>query len=461
MGHMDRVEKDGTNRYVLPRKGDMKVDGYVYLSEDLYHHAQQPELWDQIANGCSYPKVRFFGAMPDLHLGYGVPIGSVMVTDGVIAQASVGYDINCGVLAVKTGLHASDVMSWDVRKQIIEAICQRVDMGVGTHRPPEMPSYTDEQVIRYVRKGGEAFGLSQDACERLYLPVDEDFDPFFREKTLRTASNQLGSLGKGNHFIEMQVDPKDGSVWMMVHCGSRNFGWGTANYYFHEGARVRGIDDKKRQESYLYLDEPLGREFMNAHNAAANYAQSNRILIAMQIMEVLDGMFNKWWDIHYDITHNLAQVETIDGEELLVQRKGATRAFPGNHPDLHGTKWEGEGHPCLIPGSMYSGAAILKAQEGAYDTACTVNHGSGRAMGAKAAARSLEKDRVALTAEMNETVRIFDGVPIRGIVSNKSTLPLDECDRAYKSLDAVLATLEDAEIAKVERRLLPVANIKG
>jgi len=471
MSILDRIQHPEANLYVIPREEGMLVDALLFMSPELFEHAkgQQTDFFQQMINGASYPGVEFLGVMPDGHPGYGVPIGSVMVTDGVIVQASVGYDINCGVLAVRTDLHARDVTDWDLRHEWIKAVAQRVDMGLGTHRPPLMPTYTDEMIHEIVHYGAHVFGAKPEQCERPNFAVAADyrtFDPFHLDGSFDRAKNQLGSLGKGNHFIEMQVDRDDGSVWVMVHCGSRNYGWNLANYYFHKGAEVRGIEDKKRQQSYLYVGEPMGQEFMNAHNAAANYAQANRFAIAASVIEALGETFGEGGEVYFDITHNLAQWEDVlqpDGtyQERLVQRKGATRAFPAGHPELSGTPWSEEGHPCLIPGSMYTGAAILRATENAHDSACTVNHGSGRARGAKDTKRRFEDRREELTAEMNETVREFDGVPIKGVASNKPTLPLDECDRAYKPLDEVLETLEATGIARIERRMYPVCNCKG
>jgi len=469
MSILDRIQHPEENVYIIPREGDMLVDAVLFMSPALFDHAnsQKTDFFQQMVNGASYPEVEFFGVMPDGHPGFGVPIGSVMVTDGVIVQASVGYDVNCGVCAVRTGLHARDVADWDLRQRWVAAVAQRVDMGLGTHRPALMPEYTDDVIHQIVYYGANVFGAKPEQMDNIGLAVDHTkFDPFHLEGSFERAKNQLGSLGKGNHFLEMQVDRDDGSVWVMVHCGSRNYGWNTANHYFHRGAEVRGIEDKRRQESYLYQGEPLGWEFMQAHNAAANYAQANRFAIALSVIEALGEVFGEGGEVYYDITHNLAQWEDVlqpDGtyKERLVQRKGATRAFPAGHPELLRTPWEEEGHPCLIPGSMYTGAAILRANEEAHNSACTVNHGSGRARGAKDTKRQFEDRREELTAEMNETVRVFDGVPIKGIASNKSTLPLDECDRAYKPLDQVLDTLEETGIAQVERRMYPVANCKG
>jgi tRNA-splicing ligase RtcB len=182
--------------------------------------------------------------------------------------------------------------------------------------------------------------------------------------------------------------------------------------------------------------------------------------------EALFEVFGAHSEVYYEISHNLVQEETLvlpDGtiKRGFVHRKGATRAFPAGHPDLIGTGWERTGHPCLIPGSMFQGAAILFAGPGAAKSAFSVNHGSGRQMARGAAKRSLEAKQNQIDREMHEVERDFAGVKIMGIAANTKHTPLDECDRVYKDLDEVLAVLEAEGIARVAHRLFPVANIKG
>jgi tRNA-splicing ligase RtcB len=273
-------------------------------------------------------------------------------------------------------------------------------------------------------------------------------------------------VGGGNHFVEMQVDRDTGEVWVMVHCGSRGYGWQTANHFFYEGAALRGLPKNQREDSWLRADEPLGRAYWAHHNSAANYAVANRHIIVEGIDEALSEVFGARSEVYYEISHNLVQEETLvlpDGttKRGFVHRKGATRAFPAGHPDLVGTAWEATGHPCLIPGSMYHGAAILFAGAGAAKSAFSVNHGSGRHMARGAAKRSLEAEQGQIDREMRDVERKFAGVTIEGIVGNTDRTPLDECGRVYKDLDEVLGVLESEGIARVAHRLYPVANIKG
>jgi tRNA-splicing ligase RtcB len=467
MGFMERVERHSDGHYVLPRAGRMATDVHAFLSETLLAQTDEA-LWRQAASAASYPGVIAFYLMPDTHLGYGIPVGGVAVTEDVIIQAGSGYDISCGVLYMRVpALHASDVADWDRRRQWINEVEMRIATGVGSHRPKHMPRFSEKKVEEILRYGAKTLDVSAELCERQYIPVDESFLDSDRITRARDkAAPQLGSVGGGNHFVEMQVAANDGSVWVMIHCGSRGYGWQTANHYFYAGAELRGLPKNRREDSWLRADEPLGREYWAHHNSAANYAVANRHIIVRGVQQALEDVYDARGEVYYEISHNLVQEETLvlpDGSTRrgFVHRKGATRAFPAGHPDLAGTAWEHTGHPCLVPGSMLEGAAILFACEGAYRSGCSVNHGAGRVMGRGQAKRELGPRQDAIDAEMRYVRRTCGGVQIRGIVGNTRRTPLDECGHAYKDLDTVLGVLESEGIARVAQRMYPVANIKG
>ena len=459
------VHKLSNNHYVLPQVSGMKVDVHAFLSEGLYESSEE-EMWEQIVNGASHEGVTGAYLMPDCHKGFGVPVGSVIVTDGTLIQSGSGYDISCGVLYMRVpGLTAADVVDKTVRRRWVQEVEKRVATGIGSHRPEGMRSFSPSKIEEVLHYGAKALGIVTDLCERQYIPVSKDLDIYKIEEAYGKALPQLGSLGGGNHFIEMQVS-EVGNVWVMVHTGSRGYGHKTADYYFTEGAKVRGIPHGRREESWLRINEDLGQEFWDHHNSAANYAVANRYAIAQSIQEALQEVFKLSGEYLYDISHNLIQEETLvlpDGSHKkgFVHRKGATRAFPGGHPDLKGTRWFDTGHPILVPGSMYDGAAIMFPFEGAYKSACSVNHGSGRLMGRNAAKRSFGSVQEIVDSEMADVKRTFNGVTIEGIISNHDHIPLDECRHVYKSLDAVLEVLQEEKIARIADRLWPVANIKG
>ncbi len=456
----------GPNHYVLPRVGGMKVEAHAYLSEDLYA-ASEESTWAQIAAGASYEGVIGAYLMPDCHKGYGVPVGSVIVTEDTIIQAGSGYDISCGVLHLKVpGLTATQLQSKEKRWRWINEVEKRVATGIGSNRPVLAPKFNDRKIDEILRHGVKPLGVSADLCERQYIPVPEDMDFTKIDRAWSKTLPQMGSVGSGNHFIELQCDKDTGEAWVMVHCGSRGYGWQTANHYFYEGAKLRGLPVSRREDSWLRIDEPLGKEYWAYHNSAANYAVANRHVIVHGVQEALEQVYGVQGEVYYEISHNLVQEETLvlpDGstKKGFVHRKGATRAFPAGHPDLVGTKWEATGHPCLVPGSMFAGAAVLFPKAGAYHCGCSVNHGSGRVLGRGEAKRRLESRQDQINQQMATVVREFAGVPVQGIIGNSKDTPLDECGEVYKDLDAVLDVLEGNEIASVAHRLYPVANLKG
>jgi tRNA-splicing ligase RtcB len=444
----------------------MKVDAQAFFSESLFDLSEEA-MWQQLAAAASYEGVIGAYLMPDAHSGYGVPVGCVVVTEDTIIQAGSGYDISCGVLYMRVpGLTAEHVADRKKREQFVTQVETRVATGVGSRRPARMPRFSHKKGDEILRYGAKAIGVSADLCERQFIEVPEDIELDRIERAYDKVVPQLGSVGGGNHFIEMQVDRDTGEVWVMIHCGSRGYGWQTANHFFYEGAALRGLPKNRREDSWLRVDEPLGREYWAYHNSAANYAVANRHIIVHGVEEALESVFGAKAEVYYEISHNLVQEETLilpDGSTKrgFVHRKGATRAFPAGHPDLAGTAWEKTGHPCLIPGSMYDGAAILFAQSGAAKSGFSVNHGSGRLMARGAAKRNLESKHAEIDREMRDVVRDFAGVSIRGIVGNTERTPLDECGHVYKQLDDVLGVLEGEGIARVAHRLYPVANLKG
>lgn len=454
------------NSYVLPKRGKMKCDVTAFLSPTLFDQTSE-DLWAQAAQAAEYEGATGLFLMPDTHFGFGIPVGGVLVTEDTIVQAGSGYDISCGVVYLKiNGLTAEDIADWDKRKQWVDQVELRVATGNHSERSQLMgkrPSHKFmQEVIRY---GARPLGVSADLCERQYIPIPDEWDHAVDE-AFAYASDQFGSVGGGNHFIEMQVDRDGGSVWVMIHCGSRAFGWRTADHFFYAGAKLRGLVSNRREESWLRIDEPLGQSYWHHHNVAANYAVANRHIIVHGVREATQLVFGKDVGVYYEISHNLVQEETLvlpDGSTKrgFVHRKGATRAFPAGHPGLKGSVWEKTGHPCLIPGSMLDGAAILFPKQGAYRSACSVNHGSGRLMARGEAKRELGHVHDEIDQEMRTIERVLGGTKVVGIVGNTERTPLDECGHVYKDLDSVIQVLEDEGIAELHHRLYPVANLKG
>ena len=451
------AKKIGDSHYIVPKFGSMNCDANVFFSDALYE-ASEREVWNQLVNAASYSGVKASYAMPDAHVGYGVPVGSVTVTENTLIQCAAGYDISCGMILMQVkGLNARGLRSKENRRQWMKEVESRVALGVGIHRPKSMPTFTEEDLEKILRFGPSAIGVKTDVCERSFLPVSDRFNSKLIERAYKSAIPQIGSLGGGNHFIELQCDAEDGTAWVMVHTGSRGYGYQTAEHFFYKGAEARGLPKNRRESSWVYVDEDVGREYWDYHNSAGNYASANRHMIARSVSEAIEKVYNAECVTLYEISHNLVQEETLpDGTKGFVHRKGATRAFPVNDLNL-----QGAGHPCLIPGSMYEGAAVLTPLPGSSKSGFSVNHGSGRVLGRKDAKRKLGHKQLRIDEQMEKVLRNFGEVGIEGVLVNTRHVPIDECNEVYKSLDHVLAVLENEGIAKIVRRLYPVACIKG
>lgn len=448
MSWKQRLEKVEEGHYVLPQTKSMRVDAHLFLSDRLLWGAgpEEPGLeegvFDQVVNAASFPGVTRVAVTPDCHQGYGVPIGTVVETEGVLLPTAAGYDIGCGMVQLQTTLTAEDVADKQKRRQWIEEVTRRIAVGVGASRVQKQRRIDSRTFAEVVRYGAKALGRNASVTERNFIPVEDDRVDI--PERAWEKRDQLGSLGGGNHFTEMQVDD-EGRVWVMLHTGSRGFGWNIAKHFFVAGAELLGL--KRHSEDFIWLDagSRLGQEYWNLHNMAANFAVANRLIIGEAVCAALEEVFGGTASIYYEISHNLIQKES----GRFVARKGATRAFPGGHPALKGTPWEKSGHPILIPGSMETGSAILFAEEGASKSIYSVNHGAGRRLSRGQARQVLGQEET--DQRMAEA----------GILLNTRHTPLDESGPCYKDLEEVLSTVEQAGLARVARRLRPVACIKG
>jgi tRNA-splicing ligase RtcB len=458
------VQKLSDNQYVLPKVGSMKVDAHAFLSEALYEGSEE-KVWQQIAGGASYEGVIGAYLMPDTHTGYGVPVGSVIVTEDTIIQGGSGYDISCGVLYMKADLNAGSVRSKHERGRWAREVERRIATGKGHHRPDRMPKFS--------RPGRRHPSPRREGHRRQRRRVRATVHPRARR---RRPDEDRGGAEERRHAARERRWREP----LRRDAGRPRLGGGLRHGPLRQprlrladrqpllprGREAPGLPKNRREDSWLRADEPLGKEYWAHHNSAANFAVANRHIIVDGIRAATQEFFGADVEVYYEISHNLVQEETLvlpDGttKKGFVHRKGATRAFPAGHPDLAGTRWESTGHPCLIPGSMYEGAAILFPLPGAHKSACSVNHGSGRLLARGEAKRKLEHKQQRIDDEMATVHRTFAGVAIEGIVGNHRHVPLDECAHVYKDLDEVLAVLEVEGIARVARRLYPVANIKG
>jgi tRNA-splicing ligase RtcB len=437
------LENAGPGHWVLPKRKTMRCDAHLFLSDTLLFGAgDEPGLEEdvlaQVVNAASFPGATRVALTPDCHVGYGVPIGTAIETEGTLLPTAAGYDIGCGMVQLETSLTWDDVADKDKRRQWIEAVTRRIGVGVGQKGASRVNLRLIPEVLRH---GAHALGRSNDVAERACIPVETEVDVPERAWDKR---DQLGSLGGGNHFCEMQVD-EAGKVWVMLHTGSRGFGWNIAKQFFVEGAQLLKLGHRDEDHVWFDADSVTGKAYWALHNMAANFAIANRIIIGEAVCDALEQVFGGEAKVYYEISHNLIQAEG----GRYVARKGATRAFPAHHAALEGTAWTQTGHPILIPGSMETGSAILFATEQAEQSIYSVNHGAGRRLSRGAARRELnQKDTDLRMAKL-------------GVLLNTRNTPIDESGPCYKNLDDVLASVELAGLAKVQRRLKPVACIKG
>ena len=444
MSWKQTLQNAGPGHWVLPRTKLMRCDAHLFLSDLLLFGADggggvEEDVFAQVVNACTFPGATRVVLTPDCHVGYGVPIGTVIETEGTLLPTAAGYDIGCGMVQLSTSLPWEDVAAREKRRMWIDEVVRRIGIGIGQ---PGAGKSSLKKFNEIVRHGAKALGRGHDVAERAVVPVEDDTVDI-PEKAY-SKRGQLGSLGGGNHFCEMQVD-EAGKVWVMLHTGSRGFGWNIAKQFFVTGAQMLGLAHKNEDQIWFDADSATGKAYWNLHNMAANFAIANRLLIGEAVCEALEHVFGGEAKVYYEISHNLIQRE--GGK--FVARKGATRAFPKDHPGLKGTVWESSGHPILIPGSMETGSAILFADEGSKESLYSVNHGAGRALSRTQAKKTLnQKDTDLRMAKL-------------GVVLNTRNTPLDESGPCYKDLEQVLGAVELAGLAHVERRLRPVACIKG
>jgi tRNA-splicing ligase RtcB len=388
------------------------------------------------------PGVTRVAVTPDVHTGYGVPIGIAIETDRTILPTAAGYDIGCGMVQLVTDLTADQVADRSRRRAWIDEVTKHIGIGVGAGSRIARERVGPKLLAEVVRHGAKALGRTSDVAERAHHEVTGDATP---PPKSQEKIHQLGSIGGGNHFLEMQVEAGTGRVWVMIHTGSRGYGWNIGDHFFREGASRLGLRGSEKDRIWFDADSEIGRRYLTLHNMAANFAIANRMLIGEAVCRALMDVFGGQARIYYEISHNLVQREG----GRFVHRKGATRAFPAGHPFLRGSAWEKTGHPILIPGSMATGSAILFAKDGSRDSIHSVNHGAGRCMSRGTARRTLDQRKI--DAEMAGA----------GIILNTRNTPIDEAGACYKDLDVVLDAVETAGLAEVKVRLRPVACIKG
>ncbi|HPJ96431.1 MAG TPA: RtcB family protein [Syntrophales bacterium] len=476
-----KMERLDDFRWQIPRQGGMRVPGILYASERLLRAMGKDESPKQVANVAHLPGiVKYSLAMPDMHWGYGFPIGGVAAFDareGIISPGGVGYDINCGCRLMTTYLTHQEIRPH--LKDLVTALFQHVPSGVGSTGPIKLKQKDERRVLtdgaRWAVDHGYGSAEDLDHTEEGGALAGADPDKV-SPRAMERGREQLGTLGSGNHFLEIEVveeifDPaaarayglEKGQIAVMLHSGSRGLGHQVCDDYLARMVKHLGeldIELPDRQLACAYLSTSRGQDYLAAMACAANYAWTNRQLLMHWVREAFEKTLSMspkalGMRLLYDICHNIAKLETlpVDGKDrtLCVHRKGATRALPAGHP-LVPAAYRNIGQPVLIPGDMGSGSYVLtgttKALEETFGSSC---HGAGRVM-SRAQAMKSSRGR-SITKDMADK-----GVIV--MASGRGTLA-EEIPEAYKNLDWVVDVVHRAGIAKKVARLQALGCIKG
>lgn len=418
----------------------------IFMTETLFHACEEG-VFKQAAAATRFPGVTDVVITPDAHSGYVVPVGCVIATSGTLCQAPVGYDIGCGMMAFRSDVQHGRGLDRDSRRRFSEEVMQRIGLGVGVGGKHKFSAGEFQEIIRH---GAAALGYERENTERDFIPVDDGWDP--PHDAVYRGQSQLGSLGGGNHFCELQYD-QHGKLWVMVHTGSRGFGHALATHFINAAKKERQ-KTVRSGDTCFEPDSPLYAGYKNAVAAGGNFAIANRLLIWEGVGAAFKKVFGQEPELVYEISHNLVQEEqSPDGATHWIHRKGATRAFPAGHPMLKGTKWESTGHPILIPGSMGDKSYVLYAAPGAAKSLYSVNHGCGRKHS------RIECKNLFTQSGVKAQMKALDV-----IVNAGGAIPIDECPGAYKSASDVIAAVVSANLANlatIAYELTPLASIKG
>lgn len=459
----------------MDKQGPMKVPAIIYASEKILDKIKQDKTLEQVKNvACLKGIQKASYAMPDAHQGYGFSIGGVAAFDmeeGIISPGGVGFDINCGVRMLRTSLKADEVLS--KRRQLLEEIYKEVPAGVGKKG---ITRVSKDVLIEVLNKGAEwaveqGYGTKDDLTRTEEYGCMKSDTSSVSEKALKRGMPQLGTLGAGNHFLEMQKVDKildkeiaksfgieeEGQVTVMIHCGSRGLGHQVASDY------IRKMEDKYSVDNNLDRDlinapiqSDLGKEYYNAMCASVNFAFANRQMIAHWTRDVFEKVFGTKEGMQqvYDVCHNLAKFEkhNIDGEtkEVCVHRKGATRSFGPGREEIPEVYRE-VGQPVIIPGSMGTASYLLvgtkKAEEISFGSTA---HGAGRVGSRSEALRTLRGEQVARDLASK-------GIEVKGPWKGLA----EEAPQMYKDIDEVVRVSHKLGIGNLVARLVPLAVMKG
>ena len=465
-------------------KEGMRVPARIIANKELIE-AMDDGVFDQVSNVATLPGIQKYAyCMPDGHWGYGFPIGGVAAFDpeegGVISPGGIGFDINCGMRLITTNLMIDEVKPRI--KELVDRLFQRVPAGVGCHGFVKVSKEDFKQIaekgVRWCLDNGYAWEDDLEYIESNGCIPQADVSKV-SEKAIKRGFNQIGTLGSGNHYLEIQEVregniydkeaakvmgiTKPGQIVIMVHCGSRGFGHQIGTDYLRKFLEVMpkyGIEIRDKELACAPFNSPEGQDYYKAMACAANMAFVNRQVITHRIREVFSEIFGRSAEememkLVYDVAHNIAKLEkhVVDGKEktLLVHRKGSTRAFGTGHADELPKAYANIGQPVILGGSMETGSYLLVGTDKADEAFGSTAHGSGRVMSRMAAKKLIKGED--LQKQMEEKGVYVHAVTMKGLA--------EEAGRAYKDIDVVVESLEKAGITKRVVALKPIGNVKG
>lgn len=469
------IKKKSENEFEIEREGKMRVPAVIFASNSLFDKIKKDKTLEQIKNVAMLPGVVEKAiAMPDAHQGYGFPVGGVAAFDlkkGIISPGGIGYDINCGVRLLGTNLNKKEFLK--KREQILSEIYKNVPSGVGERGPF---SLSDKEMNEVVERGSE-WALEKNYATKEDLEHTEDSGRIegadakkISSKSKGRGKNALGTIGAGNHFLEIQeveeiFDGKIAKVFglqeeqivIMIHTGSRGLGHQVASDYIQKMEKEFGISDlPDRELACAPISSELGKDYIAAMAGAANFAFANRQLITHQIRKSFEKYFPKSKiEVIYDIAHNIAKFEEfeIEGKRqtLCVHRKGATRSFGIGRKEIC-EHYRKVGCPIFIPGSMGTASYVLVGTKKAEQISfASTAHGAGRLLSRTFAKNNLTVDQVKKQLQARDTV-IKTG-SIKGIV--------EEAPQAYKDVDEVVRVSNELGIGNLIAKLKPLGVVKG
>jgi len=478
-GSLTKLVRIDPFRLHMERRGGMVTDATIYASEAV---RLESDAVSQLCDAASLPPAQKVLATADIHVGFGVPIGAVLGLQDAIMPPAVGYDINCGMRLLSTPFSKGDI---DTDKIAVD-IARDIPLGEGRENL-HLDKNQVENVINMgvaaiptlAEKSGhrawEAFDPDQfaDDIQRIeengHLQAEPSAVP---TSAIKKGGNQLGTLGGGNHFIEIQyvqeVFEKDlaerfglfkNQLVVMIHSGSRRFGYEIADEYMNVAARRPENVDRRKMLSYLSTDSREGKNYILAMGAAANFAFTNRHIMALLVRRCFNRMFGPTpMSLIYDIAHNMAKLETHSGTSLWVHRKGATRAF--GPKQMGGGLFAQTGQPIITPGSMGTASYLLVGTGDSEESLNSVNHGAGRIMSRTAARGKARKGRIITPAQISddEFKRSMKGIKL--IAGDRRKIK-EEAPGAYKDIEEVVRIVIECGWARAVARMVPLAVLKG